>query len=260
MKDMNSIGLKSCFEQLGITKGTKLFISSGIVRLRDNIRKEEPDFHPKKIIDILKDIVTDSGTLVFPTYNWDFCQGKTFDIKKTKGKTGALGQIALDLSEFQRTSHPIYSFAVWGTDTEELMDLNNKKSFGKDSPFAYFHDKNFRKLIIDVSYKDSVTFIHYVEACEKVGYRYEKDFTAEYIDINNISSIQTYSMYVRDLELNVEIPNAVEKFFEDNILYKKIVVDDIYMKTIDFGKAYDVMQNDIINNNCRNIASYLGQM
>lgn len=257
---MNLIELRNTFEELGIKKGTKLLVTSDILRLWANIREEDSNFQPKMIIDILKDIVTESGTLVFPTYNWGFCQGKIFDIKKTKCKTGALGQVALGLSEFKRTKHPIYSFAVWGIDATKLLSINNKEAFGKHSPFAYFHENNFRNLIIDVSYKNSFTFIHYVEACKKVKYRYEKDFKAEYIDINNVSSMQTYSMYVRDLNLDVEIPNEVEEFLDNNILYKKVMFDDIFIKTIDFKEAYSVIENDILNNNGRNIVRYIGQI
>lgn len=257
---MNLIELRNTFEELGIKKGTKLLVTSDILRLWANIREEDSNFQPKMIIDILKDIVTESGTLVFPTYNWGFCQGKIFDIKKTKCKTGALGQVALGLSEFKRTKHPIYSFAVWGIDATKLLSINNKEAFGKHSPFAYFHENNFRNLIIDVSYKNSFTFIHYVESCIGVIYRYKKKFTAEYIDINNISTTQTYSMYVRNLDLDVEIPDSIEVFLDNSILYRQVTFGDFYIKTVDFIDAYDVIRNDIINNNSKNIAKYIGQI
>lgn len=257
---MNLTELTIELQNLGINKGCKLVVSSDILRLWACIRENEPDFHPKVIIDILKEIVTESGTLVFPTYNWGFCQGKVFDITKTKCKTGALGQVALDLPEFQRTRHPIYSFAVWGRDATNLVALKNRQSFGEDSPFAYFHENNFRNLIIDVSYKNSLTFIHYVESCEKISYRYEKEFMSEYIDKNNLSSIQKYSMYVRDLDLDVEISDRIEFFLDKNIMINKFEANDIYMKTIDFVDAYTVIKEDIIHNNCKNIVTYVGQV
>ena len=43
-----------------------------------------------------------NGTIFIPTYNWDFCKGKTFHYKKTRSQSGSLGNIALkrkDLGE-----------------------------------------------------------------------------------------------------------------------------------------------------------------
>ena len=45
-------------------------------------RIEKRKFKPEHLIDVLLEAVGPTGTIVFPTYNWDFCRGKGFDIKK----------------------------------------------------------------------------------------------------------------------------------------------------------------------------------
>lgn len=131
------------------------------------------------IIDELKSAVC-LGTLLFPTFNWDYCKGIPFNIGRTKCRTGALGAAALKRSDFERTQHPIYSFAVWGRDKAYLCGLRNTTSFGWDSPFAVVD----KMLAINVGAQHSLTFAHHVEQILEAPWRFEKDFGG-------------YSQYVR---------------------------------------------------------------
>jgi len=59
-----------------------LLIASDISRYAYEETKNKGHFNPNKFIDKYIDIIGENGTLLFPTYNWDFCEGKTFDIRK----------------------------------------------------------------------------------------------------------------------------------------------------------------------------------
>lgn len=48
------------------------------------------------------------------------------------------------------------------------------------------------------------TFMHYVEKELKVPYRYMKAFNSKYIDEQGEVEERTYSMYVRDLDIESE--------------------------------------------------------
>ena len=103
--------------------------------------------------------------------------------KSEKGVIYSKDGKALSRDDFARTKHPIYSFAVWGKGKEELCAMDNKSSFGIDSPFTYMTNHEFKNLFIDKDLGHSFVYVHYVE--EQVGnipYRYLKDFTADYID------------------------------------------------------------------------------
>ena len=39
-----------------------------------------------KFINLIIKEIGINGTLIFPTYNWDFCRGKTFDIKNSRSR------------------------------------------------------------------------------------------------------------------------------------------------------------------------------
>ena len=178
--------------RLPICKGDILYVVSDVLGLAKSCRDNGEKFKCEKFIISLQEAVGDSGTLMFPTFNWDFCKGITFDYCNTKGKTGALGNTALKMPSFKRTRHPLYSFAVWGKSQSDLLSIDNKSGFDAASPFGYMHKNNAKALVVGLTASIGNTFIHYVENVVGVDYRYNKEFCASYIDeFGNIES-RTY--------------------------------------------------------------------
>lgn len=244
-----------------IKKGDVLLVSSDITQLILNLCGGMKNFNKKKaretgnnIIDTLQELVGESGTLLFPTYNWGWCKGETFIYEKTLGKTGALGNYALKRSDFFRTKHPIYSFAVWGKDKDFLVSLENKDSFGKDSPFEYLFKKKAKNLFIDTS--DFYTFTHFVEESVGVSYRFVKSFKSKYIK-NNITKECIYNMYVRDLNVNFEVNFDLLNLLENKNCLKKFKIFEITCGIIDVYTSFPIIKNDILNNSSKNIIKLL---
>ena len=257
---MTYINFKDIPKHIGISDGDKIFVSSDIKKLAFACYSNRESFNTDLFIDSLIDAVGENGTLVFPTYNWGFCKGDTFDYLKTKSKVGSLTNAALKRMDFRRTMHPIYSFAVRGKDAEALCALNNKSSFGADSPFAYFYEKGFKNLFIDVDYKNSATFVHYCEEKNGVSYRFIKDFTADYIDETGASEHRTYSMYVRPLDVDVTVTiNPMHEVFLVNGAVEEYIINSILFKILDMRKAYNLVEQDILHNKSKRIAIYPGQ-
>lgn len=248
-------------KQLGVNEGDVLFVSSDIMRLIWNIQQVTEDISVNMIIDALQGIIGVNGTLIFPTYNWGFCKGETWNYHKTKCLTGALGLVALKRADFKRTQHPIYSFAVWGKDQDLLCAMTNTSSFGADSPFAYLEHRQAKNLVIDVPLNHCFTFVHYVEQQSgAVTYRYEKNFTAKYVDEDGHESIRTYSMFVRDLDIDVEnILEPIEQQMLDEKVATRTTLYDVPITLIDLRKSRDLIMEDILNNRSRKICKYIGQ-
>ena len=70
-------------------------------------KKDGKRFDVNKFLDILLEIITDEGTLIIPTHNWEFCSSKYFNYHETPSMTGSLGKIALNRKDFKRTKNPI---------------------------------------------------------------------------------------------------------------------------------------------------------
>ncbi len=246
---------------MGLEKGDVVLLTSDITDLFLQCQEHGEVFSPNLLLDGFQEAVGDEGTLLIPTYHWGFCQGKTFDYRKTPGKTGALGNAALRRQDFHRTKHPIYSFAVWGKDTEYLCSLENVESFGSDSPFAYLERVDGKNAFIgSASIRNSFTYIHYVEQKLGASYRYSKMFTSRYVDQEGKETEKGYSMYVRDLDLDVVCrpdPFADDLFADGKI--KSGDINGVPFEVIRFSDVTPYITNDILFNRSRKLCTYKGQ-
>ena len=255
------IPLHDYAKAMRVMKGDVVFISSDSkVMLMDAVmNKAAIDLNP--FIDGLIEAVGEEGTILFPTYNWDFCSGKTFDFIHTPCKTGSLGTAALKHKGFIRTKHPIYSFAVYGKDKEYLSAMNNTDSFGLDSPFAYLREKNAVNYIIDVSLMHSFTFTHFAEEHSgAVKHRFIKNFTADYVDESGKREKRTYSMFVRDLDMDVcTLIDPIEEDFIAGGAARRFTMNHSSILRVELGKVYPILLHDILNNNSRKLCTFKGQ-
>lgn len=257
----NYIRLKELAGHLHIKKGDNIYVTSDVKQLLYDCMQHEDDTDLNILIDGIIDIIGEEATLVFPTFNWAFCKGEPYDHYSTPCKTGSLGKLALKRNDFLRTRHPIYSFAVWGKDREILCSLDNKSSFGQDSPFAFMVEHGYRNLFIDKDTQHSFVFVHYAEESSgAVPYRYLKDFTADYTDSSGQTKKATYSMNVRNLGMDVE--NTILPL-EDEFIAKGIeerfCINGIEYKIIELKESHPIIKDDVVNNRSRRVCSYIGQ-
>ena len=234
-------------DKLDINIDDKLYIASDIRGLLLYHKNVKTNFNINDLIDYFLKRIGKKGTLCFPTFNWSFCRGVTFDYFKTPSETGSLSRVALSRDDFVRTKHPMFSFAVKGKDEDILYELDDKSAWGPKSLFAYFHENKAKNLFIGIDYKLGFTFDHYFEEKIGVDYRYYKNFNADYIDRYGNKDLKTYKMYVRDLKRNV-MTGISDKM--DNVLikkkaYQKIFFEKIYFGLIDMKISGDVMEEDI---------------
>ncbi len=237
-----------------VNKGDCALIASDITRLCDGMTKKETLEGLSYLIDLLQEKTGPEGTLLFPTYNWGYCRGLPFDYQKTRSKTGALSQAALKRKDFIRTRHPIYSFAVWGRDAHKLFAMHDINSFKGDTPFRYLHENDGLMVMLDVKPSHCLTFVHYVEECCEVKYRFRKGFPSTYIDEYGKESKRTYYMFVRYLdERSVETNPIINTWLEDNNVIRKANIREIPVRILKFSEAYKLILNDIQKENSKHL-------
>ncbi|MBQ6575686.1 MAG: DUF4910 domain-containing protein, partial [Lachnospiraceae bacterium] len=257
------IKLRDLASHLQLNRGDRVYVTSDVKGLLYEAMHHDDETDLNILIDGIKDIIGEEGSLVFPTFNWSFCGGTPFDIRKTAAKTGSLCKVAMERSDFRRTKHPIYSFAAWGKDTDDLCAMENKSSFGADSPFAYMVEHGYRNLFIDKDLEHSFVFVHFAE--QSVGnlhksYRYLKDFTGEYTDENGVTTVRTYDMNVRALDRDVtNVIYAFEDEFIEKGIMKRFFINGLEFKIIELKDSHPILQEDVRHNRSRRICSYIGQ-
>lgn len=173
------------------------------------------------IISTLLEYMGNSGTVLFPLFNFDFCSKGFFDYRYTPSQMGVLTERSRLDSRFGRTSHPIYSFSVSGMHKKEFLELKNIGGYSNDSPFGLLHQMGGQIAVLDLPDQNSMTFYHYIEEANKAPYRYHKEFNGSYVDSNGVTDRRTFSLYVRNLEDGVETwLHPCEKTLWDKGFYK----------------------------------------
>ena len=241
------INYKDFVKKIGIKKNDKIIINSNFLNIMISAKKKHKSFNLIKLIEAFLDFLGNKGTLLIPSYSWDFIKKKTFISEKTKSISGSLSNILINHKKFSRTSNPIYSFLVAGKDKKKLCSMTHKDSFSLNSPFGYLIKNKGKNLFFDVDYKDSFTFVHLAEQKTKVNYRFIKNFTG-YIFKNSKKSKNTTSMYSRKLDMEVKgtkIDKKLDKILiKKNLLIKKKLFG-INCQIVDINKTFKIMVDDL---------------
>lgn len=247
MQDSDYVPYAAIAERLAIAPGDILVVSSDVLRIAIACRDEGERFDANRFIDSLLARVGPGGTVLFPTFTWEFCKTGRFDVRETPSLMGALTNAALKRPDFRRTRHALYSFAVWGARQAELCALDNMSSWSEDSPFGWLVRAGARNLFVGIDYKLAFTFDHYAEQKVGVDYRYHKIFRGEYVDYDRRARQAEFSMYVRDLARNIVtyISPRLDAELAAAGLYRTWSVNGVYFGMIDLAGASAIMEDDL---------------
>ena len=243
-----------------IHEGDCVYVVSDVLELAKFYRDRGERLSLDGIIDGLQQAVGDGGTLLFPTFNWDFCKGVSFDYRKTPVRTGALSKAALKRADFKRTAHPLYSFAVWGAGRKEMLENDSADSFGPGTIFEMMYDRHARILAIGLPALQGVSYVHHVEQTVGVPYRYNKEFTGDYVDAEGVCSRRTYRMYVRDLEMDPRHINGFQPL-EELMRSQGLIRTDHYQDVIPchmlkISDLHEAVRRDILENDSQRLYVY----
>ena len=185
------------FRDLGVQEGDTLLVHSSYKSFG------EVDGGPQTVIHVLEAALGPEGTLIMPTFNFDFNKGVPWDVRTTPSKMGVLTELVRQDPRAKRVFHPFYSFAILGKHADMLGSLRYKSSYERNSVFGKLRDLDGKIMVIGLSYNDSMTFFHHIEQMEGVDYRFLKQFTGEVTDENGHTYTDTFEMLVRDIDKGV---------------------------------------------------------
>lgn len=231
---LTSKQLLSDFQILGVKAGDTLLVHSSYKSLG------EVDGGPQTVIDSLLEALGEEGTLLMPTFNFDFCKGSDWDVRETPSQMGYMTNLARLDPRASRVFHPIYSFAVIGKHAEAFGNLRYKSSYGANSAFAKLRKLEGKIMVIGLSYNDSMTFFHHIEELEGVDYRYLKDFTGNITDWDGNTTVDTYQMLVRDIDQGVQtMVDPMGALFEEAGISKVHKIGQADVKLMNANEVYE---------------------
>lgn len=243
-----------------IGKGDIVYLISDVLNLAKQTAQNGERFDKNAFIDSILRKVGEEGTVLIPTFSWRFSSGGIFDYRNTPSESGALGNAALKRDDFTRTKHPMYSFCVWGKDKERLFNMDPVNGYGTGTVFEYIIDNNGKALIIDLPTMNRNVICHHIEKIAGVPFRFEKEFTSDYIDWNGKRAKKTYSIYVRHYEYEAQEHLApMNSILEVMGVTSTRVINGIPFRVCDEKQAAELLYMDMKYNDCRNTYVYKGQ-
>ena len=230
-----------------IKNGDNLLVHSDLINIINTLRKKKLKFNPDKFINNLKKKIGKNGSIVFPTYNFDFCKKKNFNSNNKFLTTGFLPKYALSRKDFIRSRHPIISFTISGLLKDEFCEIDSRSAFGENSVFNFMVKKNFKIIFIDLDYKKSFSFIHHFEELSGITYRFKKKFRGLYTYNNEAPKIKTYELFVKYMNSNKHTyPNEKLKsiLMNKNIFYERLY-NGVKFQVIDIKKSKKIIMSQI---------------
>ena len=250
--------LKSIFKKIKIKSGDKIIVTANIIKILSKFKKKEINFDPNIFLNELKRYVGKNGTIFIPTYNWDFCNGKTFHYKKTRSQSGSLGNIALKRKDFTRSYNPIYSMAISGKDMKKICNQKHTDCFSLNSPFGYLLKNKGKNIFIDTRPRwkgetklTGFIFHHIVEQAVGVADRYFKKFSGKYINKKKIKKNINIKFYVKDLSFKykVYISKKIEQTLRKKKLIKQTSIKGVNINIINLYETYKILKTDLKTKN-----------
>ena len=189
------------FRTLGLAMGDTLFVHSSYSSLGKAPGGVEGG--PHTVIEAILEVIGDQGTLIMPTFNYDFLKGTPWDIRTTPSQMGVLTELVRTDPRSKRMFHPIYSMSAIGKHADELATHRSNDCFGETTIFTKFREWDAKILILGLAYSKSITFLHHCEQLAGVDYRFLKEFKGTAIDQQGKPREVAYTMFVRDVERGV---------------------------------------------------------
>ena len=189
------------FYALGLSAGDTVFIHSSYSSLGKAPGGVEGG--PQTVIAAILETIGNDGTLIMPTFNYDFLKGTPWDMRTTPSQMGVLTELVRLDPRAKRMFHPIYSMAAIGRHADELAAHRSNDCFGESTIFSKFREWDAKILILGLAYSKSITFLHHCEQMAGVDYRFLKEFKGTGIDLQGKPHDVAYTMFVRDVERGV---------------------------------------------------------
>jgi len=155
-------------------------------------------------VSVLQNLITNTGTLVVPTFTLDYPRTRVFDRQVTPSKgMGVLSEYIRRFPGALRSSHPIQSVAALGYHASDLAGRDTSSAFEDGAVFNRMLDLNFKLLLLGAEIQ-AASMVHYCEIKAMVPYRRWTDFPGRVMEKKHWVE-KTYRMYARILAVDPQL-------------------------------------------------------
>jgi aminoglycoside 3-N-acetyltransferase len=246
MYDYDMKDLRTALRALEIGAGTCVFMQSAM----KSIGKINPDPFEDQftaILEVILEVVGETGSLSVPTFNFRFCKGEVFDYDNTPSDgNGAFSEFVRRDRRALRSPHPFHSFATIGNIAKSVAGSYAFSEFSEGSAFDLLLKNNVKTLFFGVDYVE--TFAHVAEERAKVPYRYWKIFagTERKGGVDRPISTNFYARRVEDKpEPVVDIPK-LGRYCRDLPSFRQVKLGNGFLNLLDGNEMVDALTEKFI--------------
>lgn len=197
-------------------------------------------FNRKEYLEILYEIIQRLGikNIIVPTFTYSFCNHEEYDVRKSRTSMGAFNEYIRKKDNRYRTLDPLLSVSVPLNLKDSFSHCGNH-SLGENSALDILHHMDGVKfLFFGASLGNCFTYVHYVEKCLNVPYRFDMEFKGKIIDedgnkFDSFQSIHTACYGVRPAEYYY-----FEDYLQNSGFLKKTALGDKTVSCILEKDAY----------------------
>jgi aminoglycoside 3-N-acetyltransferase len=196
--------------------------------------------------DAIRNVIGESGTFVVPTFTYSFTDGNFFDPSETESDMGMLSEYIRTLPKSIRSSDPNFSVTAIGPNAEYFTKNPPSHSFGQNSFWERFLAAQGK--FCNFNFDSASTFIHYVERCLDVPYRWDKPFAGT-LRQGNSEQRRVFYHYVRDLQSDDSTPNfeGFDKYASEEGVVNRRDLGKGQVVMISAQDTYDITESGYLN-------------
>ena len=225
-----------------IPKNVPVMIHSDIMRVGFPCLEVDPEIAGQAYEKLFLDVFSNRAILL-PTFCYDYCASRVFNVEKDLGQVGFLSRYMVQKHSNLRSKTPVFNFVILNND--EFCLAPSTDAFGKGSIYEQFFSKNGVIILLGVGILQC-TPLMYVEARANVLYRYSKKFPGVIIDNLNEQAIE-FSMPVRPLNPDiVEYSNILEIDLLDAGIMKQFSTGYSESLVCQSNEFFDFFNNKLI--------------
>lgn len=202
MADEDERAVRDALREVGLEAGDVVVVHSALSGM---------DCDPAVLLEALRDVLGDDGTLVVPTFTPTYRRESpdgVFDLECSPSEVGYFSELVRTLPGAARNVDPTHSFAAVGARAEEFGRLHARSTYDRDNVLGRLHAAGARVLSVGLEpFGRSMTFFHYVEQREGVerrgwDYRHEKPFPGTVV-VNGKAFETRHTIHVQNFEKGV---------------------------------------------------------
>ena len=247
--------ISSEYKRLGLKKNDIIYLSVNIGELfkdylSDKLIKNKSIKEIRKNVSMivfneLKKIIGNEGTIIVPTFSFNFMKIKTFNPKLTKSDLGYFSNFFLKHKKVIRSLHPTNSVSACGKYANYICRNNGKFPFGINSPYGKMQNLNLKFVNLGCKFYTTSTYVHHLEHLNGFHIRYNKLVRGKIL-IKKKYLQDYYFINVRFLKIKKEEPinfykilkreNKVKEL-QDNFFISVIEIKDINKVALEILKS-----------------------